>query len=274
METEYAPFDGIVLTDTFTLGEDEGQFAETFPINSERVERQQSRDITVIVGNPPYSAGQRSAADDNPNVSYPRLEQRVRDTFAAESRVTNKVSLYDSYKMAIRWAGDRIKDEGVIAFVTNGSFIDGNADAGLRASLADEFSHLYVFNLRGNQRTQGERSRQEGGKIFGSGSRTPVAIMVLVRDPAHQGKCQIQYKDIGDYLSREEKLRITKESGLIAGISDWQRIAPDKHNDWLEQRNPAYQAYMPLGSKEGKRSKSSEPKRRHPRIFLGSEDGC
>ena len=259
METEYAPFDGIVLTDTFTLGEDEGQFAETFPINSERVERQQSRDITVIVGNPPYSAGQRSAADDNPNVSYPRLEQRVRDTFAAESRVTNKVSLYDSYKMAIRWAGDRIKDEGVIAFVTNGSFIDGNADAGLRASLADEFSHLYVFNLRGNQRTQGERSRQEGGKIFGSGSRTPVAIMVLVRDPAHLGNCQIHYKDIGDYLSREEKLRIIRDSGSTVGISDWQGITPDEHNDWLEQRHQAYQAYLPLGSKEGKSKKSAAP---------------
>ena len=257
METAYAPFDGIVFTDTFTLGEDEGQFAQTFPVNSERVERQRSRDITVIVGNPPYSAGQRSAADDNPNVSYPRLEQRVRDTFAVESRVTNKVSLYDSYKMAIRWAGDRIKDEGVIAFVTNGSFIDGNADAGLRASLANEFSHLYVFNLRGNARTSGERRKQEKDNVFGQGTRTPVAIMVLVRDPAHQGECQIHYKDIGDYLSREEKLQIIEENGSIVGISDWQLITPDKHNDWLEQRDQAYQAYLPLGSKGGKSKKSA-----------------
>ena len=137
--------------------------------------------------------------------------------------------------------------------MTNGSFIDGNAEAGLRACLAEEFSHLYVFNLRGNQYTQGERSRQEGGKIFGSGSRLPVAIMALVRDPAHQGECQIHYKDIGDYLSREKKLRIVEESGSIAGISDaWQRIAPDEHHDWLEQRDPAYQRFMPLAIKSQK----------------------
>ena len=259
METEYAPFDGIVFTDTFTLGEDEGQFAETFPINSERVDRQQSRDITVIVGNPPYSAGQKSAADDNPNVSYPHLAKQVEETYVAQSEAANKNSLYDSYKLAIRWATDRLGNEGIVAFVTNASFIGGNADAGLRACLADEFSHLYVFNLRGNQRTQGERSRQEGGKIFGSGSRTPVAIMALVRDPAHKGECQIRYKDIGDYLSQEEKLRIIRESGSIAGISDWWQITPDKHNDWLDQRDPAYQAYMPLGSKEGKSKKASHP---------------
>ena len=112
-------------------------------------------------------------------MSYPHLEQRVQDTYAKHSNVTNKVSLYDSYKLAIRWASDRIGEQGVIAFVTNGSFIDGNADAGLRACLADEFSHLYVFHLRGNARTSGERRRQEKGNVFGSGSRTPVAIMVL-----------------------------------------------------------------------------------------------
>jgi len=252
VETQYAPFDGIVFTDTFTLGEDDGQFAEALPINSERVERQQGRDITVIVGNPPYSAGQRSATDDNPNVFYPRLAARVEETYVARSTAVLKNSLYDTYKLAIRWASDRLKKEGVIAFVTNGSFIDGLADAGLRACLADEFSHLHVFNLRGNQRTQGERSRQEGGKIFGSGSRTPVAIIVLVRDPKHKEECHIHYKDIGDYLSREAKLRIIEESGSTAGISDWQQIQPDKHHDWLEQRDPAYQRFMPVAIKSQK----------------------
>ena len=272
MQTDYAPFDGIVFTDTFTLGEGEGQFAETFPVNSERVERQQGQDITVIVGNPPYSAGQRSSADENPNVFYPSLSDRIRTTFAQKSSTTLKNSLYDSYKMAIRWASDRIDNEGIVAFVTNGSFINGNADAGLRACLTDDFSHLYVFNLRGNQRTQGERSRQEGGKIFGSGSRTPVALMVLVRDPAHRGKCQIHYKDIGDYLSREEKLRIIRESGSIAGISDWQRITPDEHHDWLEQRDPMYQGFMPLVEKKGGERKSSEVTRRGSCIHRGSKD--
>ena len=259
MESEYAPFEGIVFTDTFNPSEGEGRLPASLPVNSRRVQRQQDRDITVIVGNPPYSAGQKSATDDNPNVSYPHLEQRVQDTYAKRSNVTNKVSLYDSYKLAIRWASDRIGEQGVIAFVTNGSFIDGNADAGLRACLADEFSYLYVFNLRGNQRTQGERSRQEGGKIFGSGSRTPVAVMVLVRAPKHQGECRIRYHDIGDYLSREEKLQLIGEYGSMAGIPDWQDIQPDTHHDWLEQRDPAYQAFMPLGSKEAKSQKFLEP---------------
>ena len=253
-------FEGIVFTDTFNLGEAEGQFAAALPVNSARVERQQGQVIKVIVGNPPYSAGQRSSTDENPNVAYQTLEQRVRDTFAQRSSTTLKNSLYDSYKLALRWASDRIGDEGVIAFVTNGSFIDGNADAGLRACLADEFSHLYVFNLRGNQRTQGERSRQEGGKIFGSGSRTPVAFMVLVRDPAHQGKCQISYKDIGDYLSREKKLQMIRDFGSIAGMSEWATISPDVHDDWLAQRDPLYQVFMPLGSKEAKKKNFSKPR--------------
>ena len=259
MESEYAPFEGIVFTDTFNLSEGEGRLPASLPVNSQRVQQQQDRDITVIVGNPPYSAGQKSATDDNPNVSYQHLEQRVQDTYAKHSNVTNKVSLYDSYKLAIRWASDRIGEQGVVAFVTNGSFIDGNADAGLRACLAEEFSHLYVFHLRGNARTSGERRRQERGNVFGSGSRTPVAIMVLVREPNYQGDCQIHYRDIGDYLSREEKLQLIREYGSIAGIPDWQDIQPDVHHDWLEQRDPAYQAFMPLGSKEAKSKKIREP---------------
>ena len=252
MESEYTPFEGIVFADTFNLGEGEGQFPASLPVNSRRVQRQQDRDITAIVGNPPYSIGQKRATDENPNVAYPHLVSRIEETYAARSQASNKRSLYDSYKLAIRWSSDRIGEQGVIAFVTNGSFIDGNAEAGLRACLADEFSYLYVFNLRGNQRTQGERSRQEGGKIFGSGSRTPVAIMVLVRDPAHQGACQIHYKDIGDYLSREKKLRQVQEFTSIAGIADWKVIQPDAHHDWLDQRDPAYQQFMPLAIKNQK----------------------
>ena len=158
MDSDYAPFEGRVFTDTFNLGEGQGRFPASLPVNSQRVQQQQGQDITVIVGNPPYSAGQRSAMDENPNVSYPHLASRVEETYAARSQAGLKKSLYDSYKLAIRWSSDRIGEQGVIAFVTNGSFIDGTADAGLRACLADEFSHLYVLHLRGNQRTQGERN--------------------------------------------------------------------------------------------------------------------
>ena len=253
-DSAYAPFDGIVLTDTFNLYMDRTGFPKAWlPDNSERAERQQDLPIQVIVGNPPWSAGQRSSADNNPNVDYPELEKRIAETYAARSKSTLKNSLYDTYKMAIRWASDRIGDQGVIALVTNGSWIDGNVDSGVRACLAEEFSSIHVLNLRGNQRTQGERSRREGGKVFGQGSRAPVAITILVRNPdaAHDG-CRILYRDIGDYLKCEEKLAILRKAGSIAGIEDWRTITPDRHHDWIGQRSDAFQRLYPMGSKGAK----------------------
>ena len=256
----YEPFGGIVLTDTFNLHTERTGFPMAWlPDNSERAERQQKLPIQVIVGNPPWSAGQRSSADNNPNVTYPKIEARIAKTYAAHSKATNKNGLYDTYKMAIRWASDRIVDQGIVAFVTNGSWIDGNVDAGVRACLVKEFSSIYVINLRGNQRTQGERSRQEGGKVFGQGSRAPVAVTILVRNPnaAHNG-CRILYRDIGDYLKREEKLKILREAGSISGIDDWREITPDQHNDWIGQRDEAFQKLYPTGSKEAKAGRTDE----------------
>ena len=268
MEEEYQPFAGIAFSDTFQqferaqeqqeeeerrrLGDD---FNKTLPVNSERVKRQQAQDITVIVGNPPYSAGQRSALDDNPNVPYPHLEQRVRETHVARSNFTLKNFAYDSYKLGIRWANERIGREGVVAFVTNASFLYTNSDDGLRASLVEEFSYLYILNLRGNLRTRGDRSRREGGGVFTS-ARVPVAIMVLVRDPRHSGLGEIRYRDIGDYLSREDKLQLLEDWDSIAGIAHWQSIVPDDHNDWLDQRNLAFQKHLPLSSKQAKKNQS------------------
>ena len=256
----YEPFRGIALTDTFNLHTDRTGFPKDWlPDNSERVERQQRTPIEVIVGNPPWSAGQRSSADDNPNIAYPEIRKRVAETWAARSRATLKNSLYDTYKMAIRWASDRIGEQGVVAFVTNGSWIDGNVDSGVRACLAEEFSSIHVLNLRGNQRTQGERSRREGGKVFGQGSRAPVAITVLVRNPnaAHEG-CRILYRDIGDFLKREEKLGVLREAGSIAGIEGWREIAPDRHHDWIGQRSEAFRTLKPVGSKDAKAGRSDE----------------
>ena len=259
-ESDYEPFGGIVLTDTFTLHTDRVGFPKDWlPINSARAERQQKLPIQVIVGNPPWSAGQRSSADDNPNVDYPELERRVADTYAARSKSTNKNSLYDTYKMAIRWASDRVGEQGIVAFVTNGSWIDGNVDSGVRACLAEEFNSVYVLNLRGNQRTQGERSRQEGGKVFGQGSRAPVAITILVRNPnADHDGCRILYRDIGDYLKREEKLAMLRKVGSITGINDWREIAPDRHHDWISQCDDAFQKLYPVGSKATKSGKTDE----------------
>ena len=256
-DSSYEPFGGIVLTDTFNLHTDRTGFPrEWLPDNSERAERQQGLPIQVIVGNPPWSAGQRSSSDDNPNVGYPEVEGRVAETYAARSTATLKNSLYDTYKMAIRWASDRIGDQGVVALVTNGSWIDGNVDSGVRACLAEEFNSIYVLNLRGNQRTQGERSKREGGKVFGQGSRAPVAITILVSNPdAKQEGCYIRYRDVGDYLKREEKLTILREASSIAGIPDWRTITLDRHNDWIGQRDEAYQQLFPIGSKDAKSGK-------------------
>ena len=158
--------------------------------------------------------------------------------------------------MAIRWASDRIGDQGVIALVTNGSWIDGNVDSGVRACLAEEFSSIYVLNLRGNARTSGKLRREEGDNVFGQGSRAPVAITILVRNPdaAHDG-CRILYRDIGDYLKREEKLAILRKAGSIAGIEDWRTIEPDRHHDWIGQRSDVFQQLYPMGSKDAKAGK-------------------
>ena len=261
-DSGYEPFNGIVLTDTFNLNkaEDPTLFPkEWLPDNNERAEKQQKLPIQVIVGNPPWSAGQRSFTDDNPNVEYPELEDRISKTYAEHSTATNKRYLYDTYKMAIRWASDRVKDQGVIAFVTNGSWIDGNSDTGIRACLAEEFSSIHVLNLRGNQRTQGETSRREGGKIFGSGSRAPVSITILVKNPnaTHNG-CKIQYRDIGDYLTREEKLEALHEAVSVKGFSDWQMIKPNAHYEWIEQRSEDFAQFYPLGSMDTKAGKADD----------------
>lgn len=185
-DEEYKSFDGICLTDTFQLGEEsnsENLYSEQFPTNSKRVIAQKKKPITVIISNPPYSVGQKSANDNAQNQVYPTLNNRLAETYVANTDSTNKNSLYDSYIKAFRWASDRISktEGGIIGFVTNGAWIDGNAMDGFRKCLEREFSSIYVFNLRGNQRTSGELSRKEGGKIFGSGSRTPIAITILVK---------------------------------------------------------------------------------------------
>lgn len=261
-DATYEPFEGIVLTDTFNLNKAEEPTLfprEWLPDNNERAEKQQKLPIQVIVGNPPWSAGQRSASDDNPNVDYPELEKRVRETYVERSTTTLRNSLYDTYKMAIRWASDRIREQGVVAFVTNGSWIDGNADMGIRACLAEEFSSIHVLHLRGNARTSGEQRRAEGGNVFGSGSRAPVAITILVKNPnaTHDG-CKIHYRDIGDYLTRDQKLKALREAISIKGFSDWQMITPDAHHDWIEQRSENFQQLYRLGSQDAKAGKADD----------------
>ena len=255
-DTEYRPFGGICLTDTFQLGEeaaDENLYSEQFPTNSRRVIEQKKRRITVIVGNPPYSIGQKSANDNTQNEYYPTLDSRIINTYRAESEIKSATSvkaLRDSYIKAFRWASDRLdkKEGGIIGFVTNGAYLDGISQDGMRKCLQREFSSIYIFNLRGNQRTSGELSRKEGGKIFGSGSRTPIAITILVKKPkASDEAARIYCHDIGDYLSREEKLNILHNMGDISNpLMQWVTITPNEHGDWLNKRNELFKLYTPI----------------------------
>lgn len=238
---EYKPFEGIVLTDTFESTEQEDTLDDSFfGTNDERLKRQQEVPITVIMGNPPYSVGQSDANDNNKNLEYVNLNQRIEETYSRYSDANLNKGLYDSYIQAIRWSSDRLSGKGVIGFVSNASFIDSQTTDGLRKCLYEEFNYLYIFNLRGDQRTQGETSRKEGGKIFGSGSRTPIAISILIKDGSD--KHEIQYFDIGDYLTREEKLNIVNVKESINNL-DWKEIIPDKHNDWINQRDENYSSY-------------------------------
>lgn len=247
----YTPFNGILLTDTFAMGEGHDELALVMPDNSERRRRQQELNIRVIMGNPPYAVSQ--------HINYQHLDHRIAETFAGRSKATNNNALYDSYIRAIRWGSDRLGDSGVLAYVTNGSWIDANTADGMRKSMGEEFSSIYVFHLRGNARTSGEQRRKEGGNIFQEGSRAPIVITLFVKNPKAEQQGKISFHDIGDYLSREHKLKIVADFRSIRGISDrngWQTIVPDDHGDWLKQRDDSISGYISIGDKKDKEALS------------------
>ncbi|NAM97714.1 MULTISPECIES: DEAD/DEAH box helicase [Staphylococcus] len=247
-EQGYVPFEGIVLTDTFESTEDEHTLDDTyFGNNDERLKRQQEVPITAIIGNPPYSKGQSSENDNNKNLEYPKLFESVAETYVKQSKTSSILGMYDSYVLSIRWASNRLNGKGIIGFVSNGSYIDSQSADGLRKSLFEEFNHLYIFNLRGDARTQGEQRKKESGNVFGGGSRTPIAISILVKDGSDNHK--IHYHDIGDYLNRDDKLKILTDTKSINGIK-WNSIKPDENNDWINQRDVNYINYMALADEK------------------------
>jgi predicted helicase len=239
-------FPGLVLTDTFQSWEpDDRPDLDVFPENNARLEHLKSLPITVIVGNPPYSVGQESANDNAANEKYPSLDAEIRNTYAAQSDAGLVRNLYDSYVRAIKWATLRLNGSGVVAFVTNGGFLDSNNADGMRRSLADEFSSIHVLNLRGNQRTAGETARKEGGKVFGGGSRATVAVTILVKNPASSGPANIHYVEVDDYLTREEKLAHVQRASSVVDLPSV-TITPDEYGDWLNQRRDDFAEHMPV----------------------------
>ena len=254
---EYTPFEGIVLTDTFALSESaydkDGNTVSPshmmFSANTARATKQLETPITVIIGNPPYSVGQKSANDNNQNVSYPHLDKSLADSYVVKSRATLKRNVYDTYIKAFRWATDRLGDNGVIGFVSNGAYLDSVALDGFRQCLLEDFNSVYCFNLRGNARTSGEQRRKEAGNIFNAGSRTPVSITILVKKKGTKKDGYVRYYDIGDYLTREQKLSIIAEFGSIKKIP-WKIIHPNENNDWINQRNSNFLNFIALGDKK------------------------
>ena len=258
--SKFIPFDGLVLTDTFHRKKINEQWNEgRFSAIEKQIEMQRTSEITVIAGNPPWSVGDKKFKGGS-KPEYKESDKRIQDTFLKKIReidpnLTNTVSLYDSYIRSLRWASDRIGESGIIAFVTNSSFIRSDVAAGIRACLEEEFTDVWCFDLRGNQRTQGETSKREGGKMFGSDSRAPVAITILVKNPDKK-KCTIHYKDIGDYLTREQKFRIIKNARSIKGLKNWSIIKPNSYHDWLNPRNEEFSKYVPMGNKDSKSGKA------------------
>ncbi|MYG20553.1 MAG: DEAD/DEAH box helicase [Gemmatimonadales bacterium] len=248
-EDAYEPFGGIVLTDTFQLSELDNPMDDVFfPRNNARAERQRDLDIRVILGNPPWSRLQRAQSDLNPNQPYPTLDAAIEATYAGPSRAGSKAPLYDAYVRGIRWASNRVldsEDGGIVAFVTNGSFIDAASFDGFRKAAAKEFHEIWVYNLRGAARGSGEVRQREKGNVFEGGTRTTVAVVFLVKRAAAVTKpAAIRYRDIGDYLSREQKLETVWGSHLLD--VEWGELDPNEAGDWINQRSERFAALRPL----------------------------
>ncbi len=243
-------FKNIALTDSLDFYEeknDKGVFDlfKDLKENKEIKDTLADQNIRVIIGNPPYSAGAKNENDNNQNLLHPNLEKRVYEKYGKNSTAKNVgATTRDTLIQSIYMASELLKDRGVLGFVVNGSFIDSKSADGFRKCVAKEFAHLYVLNLRGNQRTSGEVSKKEGGKIFDSGSRATIAIIFFVKDTSVKNSI-IHYYDIGDYLKREDKLnRLANFTNLDA--IKFETIIPNAKGDWINQRDDAFDKLIPL----------------------------
>ena len=254
---DYMPFKGICLVDTFELAEDK-QMSLFTEENTERVEQQKKTSIFVITGNPPYNVGQINENDNNKNRKYEEMDRRVRLTYTKDSKATNKNALSDVYVKAIKWASDRIVDngEGIVAFITNNSFLEGIAFDGMRKHLVKDFSKIYHINLKGNARTSGERRRQEGGNIFDDAIRVSVGITFLIKKKKKKSNADIYLYSIKNYLKADEKREILDKSEHYGKIK-FTKINPDKNHNWLTKgMREEFDAFLPIGSKEARASQN------------------
>ena len=252
---QYAPFENIVFVDTLDNMGFATQYVKQMGLfaladeNSERIQRQNEREISVIIGNPPYNAWQENYNKQNPNRPYQHIDERIKQTYVKYGTAQNQIALYDMYTRFLRWASDRLGDEGIIAFVSNSSFIDSQSYDGFRKVVADEFSELWVINLKGNARTSGERRRREGGNVFDDAIRVGIAIYFLVRRADKSKPFTIHYNAIADYARSEEK-----RAYLLTSLEKlrWETIKPDERHTWLNQTDNDFETLLPLVDKEVK----------------------
>ena len=248
---DYAPFEGICLVDTFEI-EDQKQRPKLFtPENTERVKRQQEQPIKVILGNPPYNAWQVNANDNNQNRTYEHVDDRVHSTYSSDSTATNRNALSDPYVKAIRWATDRIEDEGIVAFVTNNSFVDNLAFDGMRKHLSEDFDRIYVLDCGGNVRKNPKLSGTTHN-VFGI--QVGVSVNFFVKTPGESEDCRIFYHRMGEFLHKEERYEVMDEAGDWRGI-DWEELEPDDKHRWLvDPQTKEFESYVAIGSKDAKKA--------------------
>ena len=248
----YQPFEGLCLVDTFELAE-EHQLALFTEENTARVERQKETEMFVIVGNPPYNAGQVNENDNNKNREYKTMDARVADTYAKDSKATLKRYLQDPYVKAIRWASDRIGDEGVVALVTNNGFLDGMAFDGMRKNLADDFDAIYIFDMSGNVRKNPKLSGTTHN-VFGIQVGVSINFFVKKKDSA-DSPAKIFYARVDEFWRKEEKYRYLGSKEHYRNV-EWKPITPDKQYTWLtEGLHAEFDTFVPIGSKKSKTEK-------------------
>ena len=222
-----------------------------------RIQEQNEKPISVIIGNPPYNANQQNENDNNKNREYPEIDRRIRDTYIASS-TAQKTKQYDMYKRFIRWASDRLDDDGIIGFVSNSAFLDARQDDGFRKVVTQEFNELWAIDLKGNARTSGERRRREAGNIFDDKIRVGVAIYFLVRSKKSKG-FKVFYNAVEDYARFPEKVAYLKDRTLTS--FEFEQIAPDSTNNWLNQSNSDFETLLPVANRETKLAKAVEDER-------------
>ena len=254
---DYQPFGGICLVDTFDLAEDR-QLPLFAPDNTRRVEGQKETPMFVVIGNPPYNVGQVNENDNNKNRKYPTMDTGVAETYAKDSTASNKNALADPYVKAIRWASDRIGEEGVVAFVTNNSFLDNVAFDGMRKHLADDFDAIYILNLSGNVRKNPKLSGTTHN-VFGIQVGVSINFLIKRRDNANS-QAQICYARVDEFWRKEDKYRYLDSKGHYRNI-EWKSITPDRRYTWLrEGLHAEFETFIPIGTKEAKAEKGEAVK--------------